>query len=162
LKQYEAWRLPQDHLTPFREALVGGDAQRGKKVFYENASIACVRCHRIGNDGGGNAGPELTAVGSRQQREYLLESIVLPNKQIAPGFETTVITTKTGALYSGIVKGETETEVTLLSADEGELKLKKSDIKQREKGLSGMPEGIPDLINRFDLRDLVEFLATQK
>ena len=162
LKKYEDWRLPQDHLTPFREALTGGDAERGRKIFYENASVGCVRCHHIGNDGGGNAGPELTGIGTRQQREYLLESIVLPNKQIAPGFETSVITVKGGTLYSGIVKSENDSEVVLLSPEEGEVRLRKSDIKERAKGVSGMPEGFADLVSRFDLRDLVEFLATRK
>jgi quinoprotein glucose dehydrogenase len=162
LAQYEDWRLPKDHLTPFREALTGGDAARGKKIFYENAAVACVRCHHIGNDGGGNAGPELTGVGARQQREYLLESIVTPNKQIAQGFETAMITLKGGALYAGIVKQETESQVILNSPEEGEIKIDKAQISERAKGLSGMPEGIPDLLNRFELRDLIEFLATQK
>ncbi|HTH48971.1 MAG TPA: PQQ-dependent sugar dehydrogenase, partial [Candidatus Limnocylindria bacterium] len=80
LAAYNKWKLPQDHLTPYRETLAGGNAARGRKIFYENAAVACTRCHQIGSDGGGNAGPSLVGVASRQPREYLLESIVFPNQ----------------------------------------------------------------------------------
>ena len=31
LAAYQDWKLPKDHLSPYREALVGGDAARGKE-----------------------------------------------------------------------------------------------------------------------------------
>ncbi len=162
LEAYEKWKLPQDHLTPFREALAGGDAARGRKIFYENAAVACTRCHHIANDGGGNAGPVLDGIASRQPREYLLESIVFPNKQVAQGFETAMISMKNGAAYAGVVKNETDSTLVLLSPEDGEVKLKKSDIASRDKGLSGMPEGLGQLLSRQELRDVIEFLGTLK
>ncbi len=162
LEAYAKWKLPQDHLTPYREALQGGNAARGKKLFYENAAVACTRCHHIGSDGGGNAGPILDGIASRQTREYLLESIVFPNKQIAPGFETAMLTMKNGAPYAGVVKRETDSTVVLLSPEDGEVTLKKSDIVTREKGVSGMPEGFGQLLSRHELRDILEFLGTLK
>jgi quinoprotein glucose dehydrogenase len=124
LEAYGKWKLPQDHLTPYREALNGGDAARGRKIFYENAAVACTRCHHIGNDGGGNAGPVLDGLASRQTREYLLESIVFPNKQIAPGFETAMVSMKNGAAYAGVVKREDDASLILLSPEDGEVTLK--------------------------------------
>lgn len=162
LEAYGKWKLPQDHLTPYREALNGGDAARGRKIFYENAAVACTRCHHIGNDGGGNAGPVLDGIASRQPREYLLESIVFPNKQIAPGFETATVSMKNGTAYAGVLKRETDSTLILLSPEDGEVSLKKSDISSREKGLSGMPEGLGQLLSRQDLRDVIEFLGTLK
>ena len=162
LEAYGRWKLPQDHLTPYRESLNGGDATRGRKIFYENAAVACTRCHHIGNDGGGNAGPVLDGIASRQPREYLLESIVFPNKQIAPGFETAMVSMKNGAAYAGVVKRETDANLILLSPEDGEVTLKKSDIGSRDKGLSGMPEGLGQLLSRQELRDVIEFLGTLK
>ena len=162
LEAYGKWKLPQDHLTPYREALNGGDAARGKKLFYENAAVACTRCHHIGNDGGGNAGPVLDGLASRQPREYLLESIVFPNKQIAPGFETAMVSMKNGAAYAGVVKRENDASLVLLSPEDGEVSLKKSDIASRDKGLSGMPEGLGQLLSKQELRDVIEFLGTLK
>jgi hypothetical protein len=40
--------------------------------------------------------------------------------------------------------------------------LKKADIKARERGLSGMPEELRQVLSKQDLRDLVEFLAGPK
>ncbi len=162
LESYVKWKLPQDHLTPYREALFGGDAARGRKIFYENPAVACTRCHHIGNDGGGNAGPVLDGLAGRVTREYLLESVVFPNRQVVEGFATALITLRDGTDYAGVIKSESGTEVILISPEDGELRLKKADIASRSTGLSGMPEGLGDLLSRQDLRDVIEFLGTLK
>ena len=162
LAAYQDWKLPKDHLSPFREALFGGDAARGRKIFYENASVACTRCHQIGTDGGGNAGPQLDGLASRATREHLLESVVFPNQQVLPGFESALLTLKDGQTYAGVVKSETETELVLLAPEEGEVTLKKADLSTRDKGPSGMLEGMGQLLTRQELRDVIEFLGTLK
>ena len=53
-------------------------------------------------------------------------------------------------------------ELTLNSPEDGIVKLKKSEITSRERGLSSMPEGLTNLLTRRDLRDLVEFLSSLK
>jgi hypothetical protein len=59
--------------------------------------------------------------------------------------------------------GKIETQfVTIATPDEGDVKLAKSDLKTRERGVSGMPEGFGEMLNRFELRDLLEFLGTLK
>lgn len=162
LAAYEDWKLPKDHLSPYREALVGGNAERGRKLFYEHAAVACTRCHQIGTDAGGNAGPKLDGIASRATREHLLESVVFPNRQISSGFESSMITMNNSSVYAGVVKGEDAATLTILTPDEGEVKLAKSDVKTRERGVSGMPEGFGDLLTRFELRDVLEFLGTLK
>jgi quinoprotein glucose dehydrogenase len=162
LAAYQDWKLPKDALSPYREALMGGNVSRGRTLFYEHAAVACTRCHQIGTDSGGNAGPKLDGLASRATREHLLESIVLPNAQIATGFESTLVTTLSGAVLAGVVRNETDTSLTLLTPDEGEVSLSKKDIRTRSRGPSGMPEGFGDALTRFELRDLVEFLGTLK
>lgn len=105
-------------------------------------------------------GPELAGIGTRKDRKYILESIVSPSKEIAPGFESVLITMKSGALYSGLLKKEDDTVLTINSPEDGILQLKKSDINSRDKGQSAMPEGLGQVLTRRELRDLVEFLAT--
>ena len=162
LAAYQDWKLPKDALSPYREALVGGNTSRGRSLFYEHAAVACTRCHQIGTDSGGNAGPKLNGLASRATREHLLESLVLPNAQIATGFESTLVTTLSGAVLAGVVRNETDTSLTLLTPDEGEVSLSKKDIRTRSRGPSGMPEGFGETLTRFELRDLVEFLGTLK
>ena len=45
---------------------------------------------------GGEVGPELTGIITRHDREYILESILFPNKQIAPGFESVILAKNEG------------------------------------------------------------------
>lgn len=161
IRRFEDARPTEDNLRSFRECLVGGDAAEGKRIFYEKVEVYCLRCHKV-NGEGGEVGPDLTGIGARQSREYLLESIVLPNKQITQGFESTIVTMKSGVTYAGIVKGETATELDLNSPEDGPLKLKKPDLQTRERGPSAMPEEARQVLTKQELRDLVEYLANLK
>jgi quinoprotein glucose dehydrogenase len=164
LKQYESGRPSNDEFLGFRETLYGGNAEAGKKIFMERPDASCIRCHKI-HGKGGEVGPDLAGIITRHDREYILESILFPNKQIAQGFESLVVRMNDGKSYSGMVKSQTDEELTLVSLEENETvvtKLKKSDIKKKVNGLSAMPEGIGKVLSKADIRNLVEYLATLK
>lgn len=144
-----------------QDVLQGGDKDSGRKIFYERQDVACFRCHQI-NGEGGEVGPALTGIASKQKREYLLEAILFPNRQIAAGFENVMITLHDDRDYAGLVKSETATDLVLNSPEDGLLTLKKSDIKSRQKGLSAMPEEMGKTLSPRDLRNLVEFLSSLK
>jgi quinoprotein glucose dehydrogenase len=164
LQAFEAKFAKEDELAPYRVALSGGNIEDGKKIFFERAEAACVRCHKIAGQAseGGEVGPELTKVGATKDRSYILESIVFPNKNIAEGFQSVLVTTKDGTSFAGVVKSETDAELVLNSPEDGIVKVKKADITARERGISSMPEGLGTLLSRRDLRDLVEFLSSLK
>ncbi|MEO6036200.1 MAG: HEAT repeat domain-containing protein [Verrucomicrobiota bacterium] len=159
LKNYES--KASGPLAKFQQALFGGNADAGKKIFFERPEASCVRCHKINNEGG-DVGPVLTGVGSRKPREYLLESMVLPNAQIAPGFESLLLTMKDGQSFAGVFKSENEKELVINSPEDGPIKIAKENIKTRARGNSGMVEVLGEILSRRDLRDLVEFLAASK
>ncbi len=161
LAKYEAARPKNDNLARFREILYGGNAEAGKTVFYEKPEASCFRCHQIKGEGG-EVGPHLDGVATRQTREYILESIIDPNAKIAPGFESWTVTMKNGMSYAGILKSENDQEIVLNSPEDGLLKLKKAEIKSRDKGLSGMPPGMGEILPKEDIRNLVEFISTLK
>ncbi len=161
LKQLDSHDSTDDPLASYRPALHGGNAALGKTIFIENQQIACFRCHKT-NGEGGDVGPDLTGLGAQKGREYLLESLVQPNKQIAAGFESVLLTMKGGAEFAGLVKSETNDELVLNSPEDGLMTLKKSDIVERRRGLSAMPEEMVTFISKRELRDLIEFLATTK
>jgi quinoprotein glucose dehydrogenase len=161
LEQYAAAKPQNDPLAPFEETLAGGDAAQGKKIFFERPDAQCVRCHKIEGQGG-DVGPDLSHVAAQKDKRYLLESIVLPNKQIAPGFESVRVTTKEDQSYAGVLKSETPAEIVLNSPDTGLVTVKKSDIESRQKALSPMPEGIGQILTKEDIRNLVEYLGALK
>jgi quinoprotein glucose dehydrogenase len=151
---------PGDELAPFRFALQGGNAADGKKVFFEKAEAMCMRCHKIKKDGA-EVGPELTGIGARQNREYLLESIVNPNAKIAQGFESVLVTLNDNSIHAGIAKGEDDSTLFLMPPTGKLEKIPKARIKSRDKGPSGMPP-LAAVLSKRELRDLIEFLATQR
>lgn len=157
----EATRDPKDPIARWRVSLSGGNVEEGRRIFLERAEVSCVRCHKA-NGEGGEVGPELTGLIRQRDRAYLLQSIVQPNAAIAEGFENVLVTLKNDTAYAGVIKSETDAELEINSPEDGLIKVKKADIKSREKGLSGMPEGFADQLSRQDLRNLVEFLASLK
>jgi quinoprotein glucose dehydrogenase len=161
LARYESTRPAGDHLAHFRETLHGGDARSGQRIFSGRTEVSCLRCHKI-NGEGGEVGPDLTGVGGRQTREYLLESIVDPNRQITKGFETVVLTLTSGKTVVGIVKSEDASEVRLITAEGQIVSVPKSQIDERQTGKSAMPEDLVKQLSKSDLRDLVEYLAGLK
>jgi quinoprotein glucose dehydrogenase len=161
LVRYEATAAKDDPLSPYRDTLVGGDAEAGRRIFLNKAEVSCLRCHKVPG-GGGDVGPDLTGVGTRQKRDYLLESIVTPNKQIAKGFDTLVLTLKNGKSRTGVLKSEDAREVRLMTAEGQLLIVPKEEIDERETGKSAMPEDLTKHLSRSEIRDLVEFLASLK
>jgi quinoprotein glucose dehydrogenase len=161
--ELQAWEssLPKnDALAEFRVSLLGGSAENGRAVF-ERSDASCIRCHTVHKQGG-IVGPVLDGIGARQPREYLLESIILPNAKIAPGFETVAMKLKDGKTVTGILKSETPAEITLLNADGLMVKIPAAQVEARTRGVSAMPEGFGKTLNKRDLRDLVEYLAELK
>jgi quinoprotein glucose dehydrogenase len=161
LAKFEASRRKDDSIAPYRESLAGGNARAGREIFLNKTEVACLRCHKVRGQGG-EVGPDLTGIGAKQTREYLLESIVDPNKQIAKGFETVVLGLKDGTTVSGIVKEEDANRIRLITPEANYVTVAKKDIEIRETGKSAMPEDVIKHLSKSDLRDLVEFLANLK
>ncbi len=147
--------------APYAETLVGGDAEAGRKIFFERTDVQCLRCHKVGGQGG-ELGPDLTGIGARATREDLLESIIAPNAKLTAGFENLLIKMQDGASYAGLLKGEEAESIILLSAEDGLLRIPKAEIEELDPGLSAMPADAAERLSRRDLRNLVEYLARQK
>jgi quinoprotein glucose dehydrogenase len=161
LAKYEAARPKGDHLAAYRETLEGGDAENGRRLFQTKSEVYCLRCHKVGGTGG-DVGPDLSGIGSRQKREYLLESIVEPNRQIAKGFETVLVTTTRGQVLSGVFKSEDAKELRLVTPEGKPLVIPKIEIEERTAGKSAMPEDMVKHLTKRELRDIVAFLAGLK
>ncbi len=65
---------------------VVADARRGEGIFHRHPA-ACVLCHSL-NGKGSTVGPPLDGIATRRDAAYIKESLLEPNKVLAPGFES--------------------------------------------------------------------------
>jgi putative membrane-bound dehydrogenase-like protein len=139
-----------------------GNPERGRMLFLNRDKSLCLNCHRLGSQGE-SIGPELTGVGSRFSRIYLVESILEPSRTIAPSFGTLLVVCKNGQVLTGVKVAETETTLTLADNQGQKRALAKADIEvQRLSPVSTMPEALEKRFTEAEFIDLIAFLASQK
>lgn len=137
-----------------------GDVSRGEKLFHDEQKLGCARCHSI-DGSAGKAGPDLFAVGDKFGRRDLVEAVLTPSATISPGYGTTIVETKAGDEFQGVLKQSTEKGVQLMGADGRLVTINAKDIKeQRGSSLSLMPEGLQAGLSPQEFTDLIEYLTT--
>lgn len=146
-------------IAGYLDALSGGDVAKGQNIFFNKPEASCGKCHRVGTQGGDN-GPVLDGIGSRQTPELILESMVAPNAVITKGYETVIVRLKNGSGQSGVLRQETATNLVIHTPDDGPVTVNKGDVAERFAGISPMPADFPTLITRQDMRDLMAFLTS--
>ena len=150
-----------DPLAPYLGSLQGGDAAKGGQIFESQPAAQCMRCHSAGGGhGGGDAGPNLAAVGKRGDAKYFLESLINPNANVATGFGISSVTLKGGKTVAGIVLADTADHVDLDSSGKV-LRVKKSDVESMLPPISAMPP-MGAILSASELRDVVAWLGTRK
>jgi putative heme-binding domain-containing protein len=104
-------------------------------------------------------GPDLTSLGASAQVDYLVESILVPNKAVKENYHSLVVETKSGKVLNGVKIRESASELVLRNADDVELSIPIADIEERVNGGSIMPAGLTDTLTEQELIDLVRFLS---
>jgi putative heme-binding domain-containing protein len=152
-----------EHERLMRAALTrSGDAGRGRRLIFDTEKSQCLKCHRIG-DRGERIGPELTGVGGRFSRIFLVESILEPSRAIAPSFDTVTVALEDGRVVSGVRVAATDRTLTLADPQGQTHVLARSRItEQKTQPQSTMPEGLEQRFTPEEFLDLIEFLASQK
>lgn len=158
INQYEAELPANDPLARFRSALVGGDAENGKRIFRSHTVAQCFRCHKIQGQGG-EAGPDLTQLAMRSPREHFLESMIDPNAKLAPGFGSVAYVLTDGRVVSGVLKAEDPKQVTVVTPEGKTEVIPVADIEERTAAKSAMPPVGP-ILKLSEIRDVIEYLAT--
>jgi len=141
-------------------ALLGGDADRGRRIFFSHQTAQCLRCHSF-DDMGGTAGPRLNGVASRLTRQQILEALVNPSARLAPGFGTTTLELKSGKKINGILQSDKEKELSVKVGDKPDTVIRKDQIVKRTDAGSSMPP-MRLLLTKKEIRDVVSFLSTLK
>ncbi|RRA97736.1 DUF7133 domain-containing protein [Larkinella rosea] len=147
-------------VADYQEALFGGNAQIGRRIFNTNSTAQCVRCHAIGGQGGA-VGPSLTTIGNTLSRDQILQALIEPSARLAPGFGMVSLTLKDGQTVSGILTEENAHELVLKTAEAEPLKVPVARIQKRDNLPSSMPP-MGYILSKREIRDVVEFLANLK
>ncbi|MDA0832265.1 MAG: HEAT repeat domain-containing protein [Planctomycetota bacterium] len=134
-----------------------GDAHRGEQVFRRK-DLACMNCHSIAG-AGGRVGPDLLSIGASAQIDYLIESLLVPNKAVKENYNSLVVLTTTGKVYTGIKVRQSDTELILRDAEDRDVTIPLADIDEQANGVSLMPAGQTDRLTESELVDLVRFMS---
>ncbi|MFN0207597.1 MAG: HEAT repeat domain-containing protein [Planctomycetota bacterium] len=145
-----------------KAGLNGGDAARGKVIFFDPKGAACFRCHQIGGEGE-KVGPELTGIATKYSRQFLIESILEPSRIVHGGYEASVFEIDGMPPVSGTVIFEDNNTVEVVTGPGQKQKLQKDKVKARFiQPISPMPAGLIDALKETEFGDLLEYLASQK
>jgi putative heme-binding domain-containing protein len=139
------------------------DARAGERVFFHPKGPGCAKCHTI--EGRGNKiGPEFTRTAGRVgiTRERLIESILLPSKEVSPAYVPWTIVTTDGLIHTGIFHKD-DGKTRLFYDARGEIiSIKVPDIEEMlPSKASIMPENLADAMTLQEFRDLIAFLTQQ-
>ena len=131
-----------------------GDAKRGAELFQ---SRACLQCH----NGRSALGPDLGGVTSRFSREDLFVAIVAPSRDVSNRYQTTVVSTKDGKSYSGLIVYESVDGFLLRNGSGQTFRIETNQVDEKRKSpISLMPAGLLKGFTPKDHADLYAYLKS--
>ena len=131
-----------------------GDAGRGAELFNRRS---CRQCH----SGRVALGPDLAGVASRFSREDLFTAIVVPSRDVSSRYQTTVVATRDGKSYSGLIIYESVDGFLLRNGTGQTFRIEASQVEFRRKSpVSLMPVGLLKGLTPKELADLYAYLKS--
>jgi len=142
------------------EARKTGNAKRGRILFK---TVACASCHKVGGNGG-RVGPDLTAIGTTLSAERIVEELLWPNRQVKEGYSLVRVITDAGRIHQGYQRRTKESDqsgdlVLEDLATKNTITIKQEQIDEKHVTGSVMPQGLPALLSRPQLLDLIGYLS---
>ena len=139
-----------------------GNAEKGREVYTNT----CSACHRLG-DLGNDVAPDLTGY-ELDNLDFLLPAVIFPNLGVREEFELVTLTLRsenenTGAVLAGFVTDASEGTLTIRDLVGNETKVSRAEVVDESRAaISLMPEGLLDALTDEQIRDLFEFLQSQR
>ena len=152
--------VPAEQKNKAMTALAGlkGNVNNGRAVFVRN----CTACHKVGNGEGQEYGPNLAEVAKRLTRYKIVESVIDPNAEVDPKYQSTRIVTLDGKTITGLLVSETKKEVVIFDGKEKKtIAVDNIDTRTVLKQ-SSMPEGQVTTMSPSEFLDLIEYLSSLK
>jgi putative heme-binding domain-containing protein len=134
-----------------------GDIAVGEKLFI---SRGCIACHSI-DPKAEQKGPYLGAAGAKFTRDYLIESVLDPNKVVAQGFQTKMLQLKDGNSKLGFVTGEEDGRIEMRDIAGQVSHVRREDVtNETEMPNSMMPPGLATGLTADEFTSLIDYLVS--
>jgi putative heme-binding domain-containing protein len=134
-----------------------GYIESGKVLFNQH----CAACHQLFGEGK-KVGPDLTSA-NRQDREFLLVSLVDPSSVIRKEFVCVIVQTTTGRVLTGLAIDRDDTSITLADAKGEKQVIPTSEIEElKDSTVSFMPDNLYLQMKPQQLRDLFAYLQSSQ
>lgn len=137
-----------------------GDPDLGRALFFDESRASCSRCHKAGGEGG-EVGPDLSDVGAKLDRPYLIESVLEPSRQIVEGYRASVVATADGRVLSGLVRAGEGGNLVVVDSEARETTIPADQVEQRsDSDLSQMPDDLVASLSPEEFAGLISYLGT--
>jgi putative membrane-bound dehydrogenase-like protein len=131
-----------------------GNAERGAELFTQRS---CRQCH----NGRSALGPDLAGVASRFSREDLFTAIVAPSRDVSTRYQTTLVQTRDGKQYSGLIVYESVDGFLIRNSSGQTFRIETYQVEEKRKSpVSLMPAGLLKGFTPKDHADLYAYLKT--
>lgn len=148
---------PAEMAQLIQEVRTKGNPQRGEAIFRRE-DLSCLKCHSIGG-AGGKVGPDIISLGGSSQPDYIVDSLLDPNKAVKENYNAVTVVTVQGKVHSGVLVRRTDTQLVLRDANDNLMNVPLDQIDGEVPAASLMPVGLLDKLTRQELVDLVRFLS---
>jgi len=151
-------KIVRDAYSKSRKAGEVRNFAQGAKMYK---AAMCETCHRM-KGAGGNAGPDLTQVGTRFRFNEIVQATLTPSDHVSDQYASTVLTLKDGKKMMGRIVRETDAEIILnpspLTPDKT-ISVAKSEVSEQSlSAVSPMPGGLLNRLNEDEVLDLMAYL----
>ena len=134
-----------------------GDVAIGEQLFTK---ATCIACHTT-KETEAQKGPYLGNIAQTYKRPELAQNILDPNKTIAQGFASEVITLNDGTQQMGFITLESADNVKLRNVASQEFTFAVKDIKSRQRlPISIMPPGLMTNFSVYEFASLLDYLES--
>ncbi len=146
----------EEVIEKYRDVLdAKGDALRGKTVFKDE----CSTCHLL-EGVGYDLGLPLNTIQNKGP-EAILQAVLDPNRDVLPQYLNYVVVTDDGLSVTGMIDSETATSINLRRAEgESDTVLRTNIDEMVNTGISIMPEGLEEQVDRKEMADLIAYLMS--
>jgi len=135
--------------------LAAADSTRGAGLFK---SAGCASCHRAGDEGRA-IGPDLSAIGDRDDADSIVRSILNPNQIIVEGYGLLTVSTRDGKGVAGVFESETDRTLRIVQLNGESVAVEKTAIASRRSIHQSPMPPYDGALNPRDVADLVTWLT---